>query len=54
MTQFVKDSTKVGLQKNVYLAESEVMTMKLYPHQIDGLQKSADMNHVAYFWDMGL
>ena len=28
--------------------------MKLYPHQIEGLQATAEMNHVAYYWDMGL
>ena len=28
--------------------------MKLYPHQIDGLKATEGMNHVAYYWDMGL
>ena len=28
--------------------------MKLYQHQIEGLKKSESMNHVAYYWDMGL
>ena len=28
--------------------------MKLYQHQIDGLKATEGMNHVAYFWDMGL
>lgn len=28
--------------------------MKLYQHQIDGLEKTKDLNHVAYYWDMGL
>ena len=27
--------------------------MKLYQHQIDGLQKAQDLNHVAFYWDMG-
>ncbi len=27
---------------------------KLYQHQIDGLEKTKDLNHVAYYWDMGL
>ena len=30
------------------------MKMKLYKHQIEGLEKTKDMNHVAYYWDMGL
>lgn len=30
------------------------MYMKLYQHQIDGLEKTKDLNHVAYYWDMGL
>lgn len=28
--------------------------MKLYPHQIEGLKATEGMNHVAYYWDMGL
>lgn len=28
--------------------------MKLYQHQIDGLQAVKDLNHVAFYWDMGL
>lgn len=28
--------------------------MKLYQHQIDGLKATEGMNHVAYYWDMGL
>ncbi len=28
--------------------------MKLYKHQIDGLKATEGMNHVAYYWDMGL
>lgn len=28
--------------------------MILYQHQIDGLERSKDQNHVAYYWDMGL
>ena len=28
--------------------------MKLYKHQIDGLRSTEGMNHVAYYWDMGL
>ena len=28
--------------------------MKLYPHQIEGLKNTEGMNHVAYYWDMGL
>ena len=28
--------------------------MKLYQHQIEGLKATKDMNHVAYYWDMGL
>ena len=28
--------------------------MKLYQHQIDGLEQSKNQNHVAYYWDMGL
>lgn len=28
--------------------------MKLYPHQIEGLKATENMNHVAYYWDMGL
>lgn len=28
--------------------------MQLYQHQIDGLKATEGMNHVAYFWDMGL
>ena len=28
--------------------------MKLYQHQIDGLKNTESMNHVAYYWDMGL
>ena len=27
---------------------------KLYKHQIDGLRSTEGMNHVAYYWDMGL
>lgn len=30
------------------------MKMKLYKHQIEGLEKTKDMNHIAYYWDMGL
>lgn len=32
----------------------EVVTMKLYPHQIEGLELAKDKNRVAYYWDMGL
>lgn len=28
--------------------------MKLYQHQIEGLKATEGMNHVAYYWDMGL
>ena len=28
--------------------------MKLYPHQIEGLEKANGLNHVAFYWDMGL
>lgn len=28
--------------------------MKLYQHQIDGLKATEGMNHVAFYWDMGL
>ena len=28
--------------------------MKLYKHQIDGLNAVQDLNHVAFYWDMGL
>jgi hypothetical protein len=28
--------------------------MNLYPHQKQGLKATEGMNHVAYFWDMGL
>ena len=28
--------------------------MKLYEHQIKGLEQTKNMNHVAYYWDMGL
>ena len=28
--------------------------MQLYQHQIEGLEATEGMNHVAYFWDMGL
>lgn len=28
--------------------------MKLYQHQIDGLEAAQDLNHVAFYWDMGL
>lgn len=28
--------------------------MKLFPHQEEGLLKTADLNRVAYFYDMGL
>ena len=28
--------------------------MQLYQHQIDGLELTKEMNHVAYYWDMGL
>lgn len=28
--------------------------MKLYQHQIEGLKKAEDLNHVAFYWDMGL
>lgn len=27
---------------------------KLYKHQIEGLEATKNMNHVAYYWDMGL
>lgn len=27
--------------------------MKLYQHQIDGLKAAQDLNHVAFYWDMG-
>ena len=27
--------------------------MKLYKHQIDGLERTKDFNRVAYYWDMG-
>lgn len=30
------------------------MCTKLYKHQIEGLEKTKDLNHVAYYWDMGL
>lgn len=30
------------------------MCTNLYPHQIDGLKATEQMNHVAYYWDMGL
>ena len=30
------------------------MCTKLYKHQIEGLENTKDMNHVAYYWDMGL
>lgn len=30
------------------------MYMNLYPHQIDGLKQTEKMDHVAYYWDMGL
>ena len=28
--------------------------MKLYQHQIDGLEAAQDLDHVAFYWDMGL
>lgn len=28
--------------------------MRLYQHQIEGLKATEGMNHVAYYWDMGL
>lgn len=28
--------------------------MQLYQHQIDGLESTKELNHVAYYWDMGL
>lgn len=28
--------------------------MKLYKHQIEGLEQTKHLNHVAYYWDMGL
>lgn len=28
--------------------------MKLYQHQIEGLEKTKELNRVAYYWDMGL
>lgn len=28
--------------------------MKLYDHQVKGLELFKDLNHVAYYWDMGL
>ena len=28
--------------------------MQLYQHQIEGLESTEGMNHVAYFWEMGL
>ena len=27
--------------------------MMLYPHQVKGLEETAGMDHVAYYWDMG-
>lgn len=27
--------------------------MELYPHQIQGLNETEDLDHVAYYWDMG-
>lgn len=27
--------------------------MDLYPHQIQGLKETEDLDHVAYYWDMG-
>lgn len=30
------------------------MRMKLYQHQIDGLEAAQDLDHVAFYWDMGL
>lgn len=30
------------------------MCTKLYRHQTEGLEKTKDLNHVAYYWDMGL
>ena len=30
------------------------MCTKLYKHQVDGLEKTKDLNRVAYYWDMGL
>lgn len=27
--------------------------MELYPHQIQGLKETEDLDHVAYYWDMG-
>lgn len=28
--------------------------MKLFPHQIEALERTKDFNKVAYFYDMGL
>ena len=28
--------------------------MKLYPHQEEGLNKAKYLDHVAFYWDMGL
>ena len=28
--------------------------MKLYPHQVEGLEKCKDRNRIALYWDMGL
>ena len=30
------------------------MFMELYQHQIEGLEQTKKLNHVAYYWDMGL
>lgn len=30
------------------------MVMKLYPHQINELEATKNLDHVAYFHDMGL
>jgi hypothetical protein len=29
----------------------KVMPMQLYQHQIDRLEDTKDLNHVAYYWD---
>ncbi len=30
------------------------MKIKLYPHQVQALEKTKNFNHVAYYLDMGL
>jgi SNF2 family DNA or RNA helicase len=32
----------------------QVMQMKLYPHQSEGLEAVKNLDHVAFYWDMGL